>query len=573
MSLSPFEFHCDPCHVRLEARNCLVVEERFHHGFTNEPFAEERVAVWTTKREISRLGQLAVPFLDRPQLDPRAAACVAEPPLNERQDLRVESIDRVASRPLEHVADLVPATARLLCVENVREAMAAPAVHLDERDTQSRAQARAEVDAATEQQRGELANAVPATAESDGCDLYIFRLEAEDRQVAGGWCRTFPAVKPTSTDAVGGIAVLPELRGQVVLAAPLHLEGDPRTVACGEYIGAPTFPGDLCASLPSSRATSGQDFRLQPQVLEGLAGACAALGAAMDEVARAELRNAWERRRVAARERDDRPFRLHFRAQAFPLGIVEKGRDQIAPRREGAQRHGRRRMRFASDGASLLEKHRGFARLKRMGYVYILQSGSENLFKVGKTSGELAARIKQLATGNPHPLTLFDSIETDDYAACETFLHGRLQSKRCTNGSAREFFELPPDELHAAIQDARDYLADDLPREKEAEKLTHEQDDGRIVQPSSADWDVYMNLLRAREEEQLALTRKTRFETRLKLVLGAASGLDGMATWKTQTAMRFDLDSFKTAEPELHERYLRESKSRPFFLRAPDTPD
>lgn len=65
-----------------------------------------------------------------------------------------------------------------------------------------------------------------------------------------------------------------------------------------------------------------------------------------------------------------------------------------------------------------------------MAFVYILRSGNEDLFKIGRTRGELAARIKNLSTGNPHALTLFDSIETDDDAACETYLHGRLQSRR-----------------------------------------------------------------------------------------------------------------------------------------------
>ena len=40
-----------------------------------------------------------------------------------------------------------------------------------------------------------------------------------------------------------------------------------------------------------------------------------------------------------------------------------------------------------------------------MAFVYILRSGSENLFKIGRTDGDVDARIRQLATGNPYKLT------------------------------------------------------------------------------------------------------------------------------------------------------------------------
>ena len=46
-----------------------------------------------------------------------------------------------------------------------------------------------------------------------------------------------------------------------------------------------------------------------------------------------------------------------------------------------------------------------------MAFVYVLRSGDEPLFKIGRTRGGLEARIRQLATGNPHRLTLFDHIE------------------------------------------------------------------------------------------------------------------------------------------------------------------
>jgi hypothetical protein len=36
-----------------------------------------------------------------------------------------------------------------------------------------------------------------------------------------------------------------------------------------------------------------------------------------------------------------------------------------------------------------------------MAYVYILRSGTENIFKIGRTKGDVDTRILQLSTGNP----------------------------------------------------------------------------------------------------------------------------------------------------------------------------
>src|SRR5712691_1199534 len=65
-----------------------------------------------------------------------------------------------------------------------------------------------------------------------------------------------------------------------------------------------------------------------------------------------------------------------------------------------------------------------------MAYVYILRSGDENLFKIGRTDGDVEARIRQLATGNPYRLTKFDVIDTEHDSLCETYLHRMLRSKR-----------------------------------------------------------------------------------------------------------------------------------------------
>src|SRR2546428_3158194 len=86
-----------------------------------------------------------------------------------------------------------------------------------------------------------------------------------------------------------------------------------------------------------------------------------------------------------------------------------------------------------------------------MACVYILRSGNENLFKIGRTDGDVEARIRQLATGNPHRLTKFDLIETEHDSLCETYLHRMLRSKRSLASEAREFFRITPEDLMSVI--------------------------------------------------------------------------------------------------------------------------
>src|SRR5262249_347666 len=132
-----------------------------------------------------------------------------------------------------------------------------------------------------------------------------------------------------------------------------------------------------------------------------------------------------------------------------------------------------------------------------MAFVYVLRSGNEDLFKFGRTRGELQARIQQLATRNPHPLTLFDYIETEDPAApaCETCVDRYLRSKRSKEGEAHEFFALSTCEVLDALREAREFLEEFVPKQREAERLAKEASDGVLLKPGDRDWERYRRLL------------------------------------------------------------------------------
>ena len=55
-------------------------------------------------------------------------------------------------------------------------------------------------------------------------------------------------------------------------------------------------------------------------------------------------------------------------------------------------------------------------------------------------------------------------------------------------------------------------------------------------------------------------------EYRIKAALGMASELQGIATWKTSLVMRFDHDSFRQSNPDLHTQYLKQHTQRTFKL-------
>jgi hypothetical protein len=197
-----------------------------------------------------------------------------------------------------------------------------------------------------------------------------------------------------------------------------------------------------------------------------------------------------------------------------------------------------------------------------MAYVYILDSGSDGVFKIGRTRGDVAARVKALSTGNPRPLTVFDVIETDHDSLCESYLHNRLRTKR----RGGEFFELEAPELRAAIDDARQFIADFVPKQHEVERLAAGESEDRAVEPGLAELEAYRELLKVREDLDDLRLRQAELETALKLAIGTASELNGLVSWKTHAVQRLDVEALRTAEPQVYERFVRDSRVRTFRL-------
>jgi len=81
-------------------------------------------------------------------------------------------------------------------------------------------------------------------------------------------------------------------------------------------------------------------------------------------------------------------------------------------------------------------------KMARSGYVYLIgKSETDNIFKIGLTTGSIEKRIKKLQTGNETELYLADFHETKYPFFVEKTLHLRLSEYK----KVGEWFELPND--------------------------------------------------------------------------------------------------------------------------------
>lgn len=224
------------------------------------------------------------------------------------------------------------------------------------------------------------------------------------------------------------------------------------------------------------------------------------------------------------------------------------------------------------------------------GFVYAYRYGDGDHVKIGKTN-DLNKRRRALQGAHHHALVLVDSIEHDDYQEGEKYIHQLLASLRVqTQGAgSREHFLVAAPELAEAFEETRNYLDHDLPRQRElatyelldasedvlqatedmlqAKKLLGELSATRArLQPELDRLDdevleLQKTQLAARERLNRAFAEmaaeEQRLVTRIKLVIGPAAGIDGVATWKSvrDRNRRFDPEWLKADDPELFEAY------------------
>jgi hypothetical protein len=197
-----------------------------------------------------------------------------------------------------------------------------------------------------------------------------------------------------------------------------------------------------------------------------------------------------------------------------------------------------------------------------VGYVYVFRHGHDDQFKIGRTAN-VDKRLRQLQTGSPKPLTVFDVIETADTKEGEEFLHRRLAHKRLIG----ENFALTPDEVREAAGHARSFL-EELPQRREEQnrlqQLSSVESSEEMLPATEALLDLRRRLLQIRAEKARRMAEvadlqleEGRLETAIKLAIGTTNGIDRVATWRTVDGRRrFDPEWLKADDPQLYEAYL-----------------
>jgi hypothetical protein len=195
-------------------------------------------------------------------------------------------------------------------------------------------------------------------------------------------------------------------------------------------------------------------------------------------------------------------------------------------------------------------------------YIYAFRHGDGQEFKIGRTAN-VEKRVKQLQTGNARSLTVFDVIETDYAKHGEAFLHERLAHK-CLIG---ENFALTPGEVKDAMGQARSFL-EQLPRRLELQNRVEELgtvESGNEMLPATPELvEQRRRLLQIRAEKAQRMAdledlarEEERLEDSIKLAIGSARGIDGIATWRSRDGRRrFDSELLKAADPQLYEAYV-----------------
>jgi hypothetical protein len=200
-----------------------------------------------------------------------------------------------------------------------------------------------------------------------------------------------------------------------------------------------------------------------------------------------------------------------------------------------------------------------------MACVYIFRHGKENKFKIGRTKKSAGIRLKELQTGNPD-LTVYDVIETEYDSTIEKYIHNRLATKKIINGSSSdEFYAVSVAELQPIIAEASDYNQC-LPTIEQAKGLGAQEPDGSIKEPGNATLSMHQELLEIEEQMARLTSRSEYLVAGIKIAMGTASELRGIATWKAVTSKRFNSTAFKAEHPDIYQKYLSTLISRVFRL-------
>ena len=151
-----------------------------------------------------------------------------------------------------------------------------------------------------------------------------------------------------------------------------------------------------------------------------------------------------------------------------------------------------------------------------------------------------------------------------------------------TSGLTGEFCAVTAEEAGEAITACQAYLEHELPRQREEDQKIAELsaiESSQEMLPSSDEiLEKHRQLVRLHAEKKLRKieierieAEENRLEAALKLLIGSAKGIEGVATWETGDSRRaFNVDALKTTNPQLYETYLTAFDRTRFRIERPE---
>lgn len=188
--------------------------------------------------------------------------------------------------------------------------------------------------------------------------------------------------------------------------------------------------------------------------------------------------------------------------------------------------------------------------------VYVLREGFSNVFKVYRSCEKLDDVADGLRASDSQRLNIFEVVETDQDSACESFLRRHLSQRRIDRDGGTEFFEVDPIELLTIVRSVRS-LFEELVEDREAvRRYASEISTDRLIEPCDEDEKLMRQLVQNKEERECLTLECELLESKLKRRIGNASGIRGLATWKTQVSRMYSEEIFRNSDPELYQELL-----------------
>ena len=224
------------------------------------------------------------------------------------------------------------------------------------------------------------------------------------------------------------------------------------------------------------------------------------------------------------------------------------------------------------------------SKLNNPGIIYFVQEkdllgySTPNYVKIGLVkdneigrSGE--DRKDEHQTGNPRPLYIAHSIITKaSVSKLESLIHQKLSLHRHRG----EWFVKPNCEIDPFIKEANlinEQLQDQLKNDLKIEELNSQISSDVIKKPCSETQDIHNELIRVIKDKKEIEIQKKIIELKLRLLSGGSNNyISGVFQWLLKKeSQRFDARNFEKENPQLFDKYSKESQSSIFRIQKTNT--